>query len=236
MSVNPHIQSPVQQNDEPSYEPAQNGLVNGRMHSPASENHFITHLNIEEKRTHHPKQPPHHHHIQVEPIQTFKRTTGTSTKPNPVSDIEAYTNIQRSTTGSINIVVSPAKDSLNEAYLDREHVRTQSSTPVNAHTPNDSTSTLKFHENAQERRRISITPPPSPATQELNRIWKKQRNKYSSQLLTTVSDRRTTKARRPPGRLKNYEDESETETTATETQSKDEGSLKNKHRVIKRIH
>ena len=231
VSVNPHIQSPVQQSDEQSYEPAQNGFANGRMHSSGNENHFVTHLNIEEKRTNHSKHPPPpHHHIQVEPAQTFKRT-GVSLKQHPVADVEPSATIQRSTTGSINIVVPSTKDSLNEAYLDRDHVRTQSSTPVNAHAHNDSTSTLKYHE-----RRTSLTPPPSPATQELNRIWKKQRNKYASQLITNVPDRRTTKSRRPSGRLKHYEDETETETTATETQSKDEGSLKNKHRVIKRIH
>lgn len=225
VSVNPHIQSPVQQSDEQS----DNGFANGRMHPSGNENHFVTHLNIEEKRSNHSKHPPHQH-IQVEPTQTFKRT-GVSLKQNPAADVEPSAGIQRSTTGSINIVVSPAKDSLNEGYLERDHIRTQSSTPVNAHAHNDSTSTLKYHE-----RRTSITPPPSPATQELNRIWKKQRNKYSSQLITNVPDHRTTKARRPSGRLKHYEDETETETTATETQSKDEGSLKNKHRVIKRIH
>ena len=215
VSVNPRIQSPVQQDDEQFHQLSQNGFTNGHVHSSANENHFISHIPTNDKRSNSSKHPSHHH-IKVEPTNTFKRT-----------HIQPSATIQRSTIGPIHIVVPSGKDPHGEGYTDREHVRTRSSTPVNIHTQNDSTSTLKYYEHQQERKKNSITPPPSPATQELNRIWKKQRNKYSNRLLiTNVPDRRTTKGRRPPGRLKNYEDETETETTATETQSKDEGLLK----------
>lgn len=229
VSVNPRIQSPVQQDEEHVYHPSQNGFTNGRTHSSNNENHFVSHINTNDKRTNPSKHSSHHHHhIKVEPTGTFKRTgTSLAQQQQQISEVEPSTNTQRSTIGPIHIVVPSAKDSSNEGYVDREHTRAQSSTPVNVHTQNDSTSTLKYHENHHERKRNSITPPPSPATRELNRIWKKQRNKYSNRVVTTnVSDRRTTKARRPPGRLKLYKDETETETTATETQSKDEGLLK----------
>lgn len=70
----------------------------------------------------------------------------------------------------------------------------------------------------------SWTPPPSPSTKELNRVWKKQRNKYSIRTATAaLVTRKNSKNHRPPGRLKNYGDDSESESTATETPSKDEG-------------
>jgi hypothetical protein len=70
----------------------------------------------------------------------------------------------------------------------------------------------------------SSTPPPSPSSKELNRIWKKQRNKYSIRTATAaLVNRKNSKILRPPGRLKNYGDDSDSETTTTETQSKEDG-------------
>jgi hypothetical protein len=70
-----------------------------------------------------------------------------------------------------------------------------------------------------------MTPPPSPVTQELNHIWKRHRNKYSIRSpASSLIGRKTSRTNRPPGRLKNYRDESNSETTATENQSKDEGT------------
>jgi len=71
----------------------------------------------------------------------------------------------------------------------------------------------------------SSTPPPSPSSKELNRIWKKQRNKYS--IRTTAAalvNRKNSKNSRPPGRLNNYADDSDSETTATESHSKEDGN------------
>jgi hypothetical protein len=92
-------------------------------------------------------------------------------------------------------------------------------------TNNDTSSTLKQYENQYETNQNSRTPPPpSPTTRELNRVWKKQKNKGSTRPTTVgLTTRKILKPNRPPGRLKNYGDETDTETTATETQSKDEG-------------
>jgi hypothetical protein len=68
------------------------------------------------------------------------------------------------------------------------------------------------------------TPPPSPSSKELNRVWKKQRNKYSIRTATAaLVTQKNSQNHRPPSRLKNYGDDSDSETTATETQSKEDG-------------
>ena len=122
-----------------------------------------------------------------------------------------------------------AKDPLNEAYIERENARAKLLNVESRHTnnDNDSTSTLKQYENQQDKMRNptnSLTPPPSPSTKELNRVWKKQRNKYSIRTATAaLVTRKSSRNHRPPGRLKNYGDDSESESTATETPSKDDG-------------
>ena len=97
----------------------------------------------------------------------------------------------------------------------------------NTNNDNDSTSTLKQYEHQHEGMRHppnSSTPPPSPSSKELNRLWKKQRNKYSIRTATAaLVTHKNSKNRRPPGRLKNYGDDSDSESTATETPSKDDG-------------
>jgi hypothetical protein len=136
---------------------------------------------------------------------------------------------QRSTLGpnsTTNIALSSTKDPLNEAYIERDNTGAQLLTTMDTQTnnDNDSTSTLKQYDTDHERKTNTLTPPPSPATQELNRIWKKQRNKYPLRSMAAIlTGRRPSKTNRPPGRLKNYDDESGSETTATETQSKDDG-------------
>ncbi len=119
---------------------------------------------------------------------------------------------------------------MNDAYIERDHIRTQVVNVESTHTNNgnDSTSTLKQYENHQERMnnlpKLS-TPPPSPSSKEFNHAWKKQRNKYSIRAATAaLVTRKISKNQRPPGRLKNYGDDSDSETTATETQSKEDGN------------
>ncbi len=119
---------------------------------------------------------------------------------------------------------------MNEAYIERENVRAQLFNVENTQTNNgnDSTSTLKQYESQQEKMKNlpnSSTPPPSPSSKELTRAWKKQRNKYSIRAATAaLVSRKNSKNHRPPGRLKNYGDDSDSESTATETQSKEEGT------------
>ncbi len=227
VSVNPHIQSSVQKNGEQVlqiHEPISNGLSNDQIHLPMHDNHS--------KRR---------HHIQVEPTNTFKRTASPM-KHQQIADVHPNLIVHHqrailTPNSTANIVPTNPKNSLNEAYVVRDNPTRQLLTPVNTHinNENDSASTLKYYENQQENMKNLITPPPSPATQELDRIWKKHRNKYSTRSGTaSLAARRTSRHHRPPGRLKHYDDESGTETT--ETQSKDEGMLKNKHRLIKRIH
>ncbi len=175
-----------------------------------------------------------HHHIQVEPTNTLKRTPSpiksqqiVDVQPNiivqhhrPTSRLNTETNIIHPTT---------TKDPLNEAYIERDYVRAQviNVESTNTNNDNDSTSTLKQYEHQHEGMRHppnSSTPPPSPSSKELNRLWKKQRNKYSIRTATAaLVTRKNSKNRRPPGRLKNYGDDSESESTATETPSKDDG-------------
>ncbi len=221
VSVNPHIQSSVQKNGEQIlqiHEPISNGLSNDQIHSLIHENHSKNHHH------HH-----HHHHIRVEPTNTFKQTSS-PIKHQQIADVHPNLIVQHQRAilapdSTTNIVLSTPNDPLNEAYIDRDNLGGQLLVPVNTHTNNENDSTLKYYDNQQERRENLITPPPSPATQELNRVWKKQRNKYSTRSATAnLAARKTSKPHRPPGRLKHYDDESGTETT--ETQSKDEGMLR----------
>ncbi len=222
VSVNPHIQSSVQKNGEQVlqiHEPISNSSSNDQIHSPRHEN------NLDENHSKH-----HHHHIKVEPANTFKRTAS-PIRHQQIADVHPNLIVQHqrptlAPNSTANNVLSTVKDPFNEAYIDRDNIGAQLLTTVNTHTnnDNDSTSTLKYYENQEERRESLITPPPSPITQELNRVWKNGRHKYSIRSTTSsLVDYKTSKPHRPPGRLKNYEDESGTETTATETQSKDDG-------------
>lgn len=223
--MNPHIQSSVQKTGEQLRESSQNGFSNDRIHSPIYENHFNPHIIPNEKRTNY-----HHHHIQVEPKNTFRRISS-PIKHQQIVDVQPDIIVQhqRSTFGSnslTNLAQQSAKDQLNEAYIERENNGAQLLTNVNTHMTNnnDSTSTLKQSDSQHEKRKTSMTPPSSPVTQELNRIWKKQRNKYPIRpTIVNLTGRKNSKTNRPSGRLKNYEDGSNSETTATETQSKDDG-------------
>ncbi len=228
--MNPHIQSSVQKNGDQIpqlHEQNQNGFSNDQIHSQIHGNHFISNTNTNEKYTNH----HHHHHIQVEPKNTFKRTSS-PIKHQQIVDVQPNIIVQhqRSTLGpnsTKNIILSSTKDPLNEAYLERENTGVQLLSTVDTHSnnDNDSSSTLKQYELDYERRKNSTTPPPSPVTQELNHIWKRHSNKYSIRSQTSsLTGRKTSRTNRPPGRLKNYGDESNSETTATETQSKDEGT------------
>ncbi|CAF2702699.1 unnamed protein product [Rotaria sp. Silwood2] len=200
VSVNPHIQSSVPKPNEQmpqSYEPIRSG----------------------ESRT-------NHHHIQVEPTDTFKRISSPN-QHQQIIDVQPKNTVQhrRSTlqTNSATNIRQPSKnDPLNEAYMERDNTGAQVLTVerTNTRMNNDRTSTFKQYTNQQERRNNSITPPSSPTTHELNKIWRKQRNKYSTTSARAASGvRQNTKLHRPSCRLKNYEEESDSETTATGTHS-----------------
>ncbi|CAF3879730.1 unnamed protein product [Rotaria sp. Silwood1] len=215
VSVNPQIQSTLQQNtDQLPY-----------LHEPIQ--------NVEKYSNHH-----HHHHIQVEPTNTIKRISSTA-KSQQIVDVQPTIIVQhqRPTSSTsrpnsaANLIQPPppstttiTKDPLNEAYIERDNNRPQILT-VETINNNDSTSTLKQYENKQERISNlpnSLTPPPSPSNKESNRLWRKQRNKYSIKPNpTNIINRKISKTNRPPARLKNYDSDSDSETTATETQSKE---------------
>lgn len=204
-------------------------------------NKLILYLNLGEKYTNH----HHHHHIQVEPTNTLKRSTS-SMKPQQIVDIQPTIIVQHQRPSSsisrpnsaANILTSSTttttttKDPLNEAYIDRDNIRSQvltvdSNNDNNNNNANDSTSTLKQYENQKERMnnpQNASTPPPSPSNKESNRLWKRQRNKYSTKINAAgLVARKNSKQNRPPARLKNYEEDSDSETTATETQSREDG-------------
>lgn len=211
VSVNPHVQGTLQRKTEQTlqlYDPMANGLSNKHHRSDSHEKSAT--------RTRYG-----HQHIQVEPTDTFKRTASPIRHLN-IADIQP------------NRIVQHQRSSLggnpwNGAYVEREHTGAHLSNPVNTHAmntdSNDSTSTLKQYENRRERKQNRLTPPSSPTMPESNRLWKKPRPKYAFRpLAINGSTRKSSRVRRPPGRLKNYGDESDTETTATETRSRNEGS------------
>ncbi|CAF0840307.1 unnamed protein product [Rotaria sordida] len=200
VSVNPHIQSSVPKTNEQIsqiHEPIQNG-----------------------------EQYTNHHHIQVEPIDTFKRILS----PNhhqQIVDVQPNIIVQhrRSTPqiySATNIRQPTKDDPLNEAYVERDNTGVQLLTigSTNTNMNNDSTSTLKRYTNQQATHNNSITPPSSPTTQELNNIWRKQKNKHSTTFTRAASGiRQHRKTHRPSCRLKHYGEGSDSETTATEIQS-----------------
>jgi hypothetical protein len=214
------MQSSVQQNGDQLphlYESIENGVLDTHNRSQKHDRYLST----------------NHHHIQVEPTNTFKRTSS-PVRHQQIIDVQPNITVQHQrppssrSNSAANTLLPSTKEHLNEAYIERDHTSAQLLTIESTYTynDNDSTSTLKQYDNQQERKQnpSTSTPPPSPVTQELSRIWKKQRNKYSIKSTTAATPgRKTTRSSRPPGRLKNYEDESDSETTATETQSKDEG-------------
>ncbi|UJR33689.1 hypothetical protein I4U23_021118 [Adineta vaga] len=221
VSINPHIQSAVQRNDDQLsqlHEPISNGLSDEQLRSQIHENYSISNTNIGEKYT-------NHHHIQVEPINTFKRPAS-PVKAQQVIDIHPNVIVQhqRPTSGSdfnANNRRSSGKHLLENIYSERDDLGSQYFSKETTQTEN--TSTSKQYMNQQQRSKSSLTSPPSPATQELNRIWKKQRNRFVIRSSSgSLSNRKSSKAHRPPGRLKNYDDESDSETTATETHSREE--------------
>lgn len=206
VSVNPQIQSSVQQNTDQL--PYLHEQLSNDMHT-------------------------NHHHIQVEPTNTLKRLSS-PIKSQQIIDVQPNIIVQhqRSTsrlTSESNTLQSTTKDPLNEAYIERDHLRTQTLNVESTHinNGNDSTSTLKQYENQQNKMKNLpnlSTPPPSPSSRELGRAWKKPRYKYSIRTATAaLVTRKNSKNHRPPGRLKNYGDDSESETTATENQSKEDG-------------
>ncbi|CAF4348203.1 unnamed protein product [Rotaria sp. Silwood2] len=219
VSVNPQIQSSLQQNpDQLPY-----------LHEPIQ--------NVEKYSN--------HHHIQVEPTNTTKRISS-SIKAQQIIDVQPTIIVQHqrptSSTSRPNsaaniILPSTTKDPLNEAYIERDKLTVENVKNNNNNNNNDSTSTLKQYENQQEKIRNlpnSSTPPPSPSNKESNHLWRKQRNKYSIKTnATTLINRKNTKTIRPPARLKNYDSDSDSdsETTATETQSK-EDDIARRHTVL----
>ena len=156
-----------------------------------------------------------HQHINVNPTNTLKRTSSPLKNPQVV-DVQPTVIVQHQPPPS----AANSRDPLNEAYLNRE---------------NDSSSTLKQYDpQQQERNRLPPTstsntsPPASPSAKELNRVWKKPKHKYSfrtatAAIVTRRKDQQQQQNQRPPGRLKNYGDDSESESTATETQSPEDG-------------
>ncbi|CAF0736245.1 unnamed protein product [Rotaria sp. Silwood1] len=204
VSVNPHIQSSVPKNNEQisqTHEPIRNG----------------------EKST-------NHHHIQVEPTGTFKRISSPNQHQQIINVQPNITVLHRrsalQTDSATNIRQTSKDDRFNEAYIERDNIGAQVLTIENTNTNmnDDSRSTLKQYTNEKERHNNSITPPSSPTTQELNNIWRKQRNKYSTTSTRAASGvRQNIKLHRPSCRLKNYGEESDSETTATGIHSKDDG-------------
>jgi hypothetical protein len=196
-------------------------MSDDQLRSQMHENYSISNLNTGEKYT-------NHHYIQVEPISTFKRPSS-PVKHQQIIDIQPNIIVQHQRATSkpdseSNIRVSSTKLPLSEVYVEQDNNGAQISNieTMYANNANDTGSTIKQYVNEQQGRRGSLSSPPSPVTEELNRIW---RNKHSMRSPTTSQVvRKNTKTNRPPGRLKNYEDESDSESTATETPSREDGT------------
>lgn len=164
------------------------------------------------------------HHINVNPTNTLKRNSSPLKNPQVV-DVQPAVIVQHQRPNSAAHAPAPSsKDPLNDAYLNRD---------------NDSTSTLKQYDNQPEKNQGQGTnsnpsPPASPSAKELNRVWKKPKHKYSFRTATAAIVTRRQHPQqhnqRPPGRLKNYGDESESDSTATETQSPEDGKWSERER------
>ena len=224
--MNPHIQSLVHNVEQSlqTQEPIQNGLLGDHIRSQIPENHLT---NTDESHT-------NCHHIQTEPTNTFERILS-PVKHRQIIDVQPNITVeyQRSTSKPStvsNTLLRTTENPLNDGYIGEDNTDTQILTIESIHTimNNDSSSTLKQYSTQQERSKHLITPPSSPATHELNRIWEKQENKSLKSRTTALTNRKNTKLNRPPCRLKNYGDKSDSDTTATETQNQDVGKLKQK--------
>ena len=228
VSINPLIQSAVQRNNEQllhSHERTANGFSDEHLRSYPHGNHAVSHSHTGEKQT-------NHHHIQVEPASTFKRPISPA-KNQQVVDVYPNTVVQhqrqtpKPDSDAYNRLPS-ARYPHNGAHAERDDAAADAlnteSTPSN--NDNESTSTtIQYIDHRGSK--TSVISPPSPVTQELNRIWRKPRNKFVIRSPTgSLSRRKSGKAHRPSGRLKNYDDEPDSETTATDTQSREEGMFK----------
>ena len=227
--MNPQIQSAIQTTNEGngfSHDSIANGMNDDRLRSQTRVREYLSNLNSGDTHT-------NHLHIQVTPSNPIKRIAS-PIKTQQVVDIQPSIIVQHqrptSRPGSAaNILTVTNKDPLNEAYIERENARAQVANVENGNTnrDNDSTSTLKQYDDPSNKNRHhskSPSPPPSPSAKELNRLWKKQRSKYSFKTAAAaIVSRSTPKGQRPPGRLKNYDDDSGSESTATETPTRDDG-------------
>ncbi|CAF0812147.1 unnamed protein product [Didymodactylos carnosus] len=116
-----------------------------------------------------------------------------------------------------------ANNKLNDAYHEKESEVQTPSTQFTVENETDSTSTLVGMKQNDKNGGDGSTPPPSPATKELNRVWKKHRNKYSIKTVTsTLIARKNIRTHRPPCRLKNYGEQTDDSESITDTQSKEE--------------
>ena len=165
--------------------------------------------------------PGNRHHIRVEPTETFKRVSSPHKQSN-LADIKPNLIIQHQRPSSSSsyrpssaekMLGTNNDDHLNDAYVDRNEPLTY--LPLRQNDPDETQSTLNQNENQHE---LTLTSS-SPVTEELEQVLKKSIHKYSISSAANAAQNHK-RNRRPPGRLKNYHDESDSELTATDIQSK----------------
>lgn len=172
------------------------------------------------------------HNIRVEPTDTFKRVSS-PVKHHQITDIQPNVTVQHQRHGPSSIVGSQITDNvlstgtndpLNNAYIERSNPATHLKTTDNSSKAKQN----GIHPNDKNKKSSESTiTSPSLTAEESDDFWKNPPQRYSvaSASAAAANGRQRVVDHRPPGRLKNYEDESDSETTATETQSKHQSML-----------
>ena len=147
-------------------------------------------------------------------------------QPNPVLQQPRPSSSKTRSDGTDNVLLGSLRDTLNEAFVERDRATVRQLTMDHRHSEEnheDSASTLKVDEskNGSDSLTSTTATTTSPATQEVNRIWNEKSNKGSSASASVrVAARSQARGHRPPGRMKNYGDDSQSEVAATEIQGK----------------
>ena len=174
------------------------------------------------------------HHIRVEPLNIFKQGSHAPEPNQPRVETQSNSVLQQPRPalsksrpdGMNNAVLSSLRETLDEAFLERDRATVQRLTMEQRHADEnheDSISTLKVDEskNGSDSPTSTTATTTSPATQEVNRIWNERSNKGSTRSASVrVAARSQAREHRPPARMKNYGDDSQSEAATTEIQGK----------------
>jgi hypothetical protein len=226
VSVNPHIQSVVQETNESTladHEKRSNDLFDQHSRSQSRTRNHLFNDNSNATTV-------NHRHVHVTPTNVPKRVASPiktqiiTVKPNLTVQYQRTTTRPDSAT---NIRVPLPNDLLNEAYIERDHVRTHVTTTdrTNPTHGNGNGLARRQQDDQYERNRNTpnlLTPASSPLPNASdNHRWKTSRSDYPNEVSSKQTNRRDQRA---PSRLKNYADGSGSTNETTEIVGSDAGT------------